>query len=589
MTNLRKIICILAFTCTVLASAALEPSGTLPVMYISTEGNTPITSKEDYLQATYYLDPMGFEGIEAVGSAQAPEPLQIRGRGNWTWSGFDKKPYRIKLETKTPLMGCKKSKHFALLAHADDSFGFMRNAVGFQLSRMIGMPWTPADKPLEVVLNGDYIGLYFLTETIRVDKDRVNIVEQPDLNEDPATVSGGWLLEIDNYTNDPHITVPEYDKHVTVFTYKTPEILSPLQNDWLTTHMTAINNAIFSNDKDDCTWAEYVDLDILARYYIVQEIVDDYESFHGSCYLNRQLGDSEKWKFGPVWDFGSAFNHSKSQFIYQGREHHQTWIGEMCKFPEFMKVVRDVWSEFLAGSYTDIYDYIDAYASQIAGAARRDAERWPYYGNADELARASVVKNYLRKSVSWLSEEWGGEIPPTEKAVTVYFRDNGDTPWGIVNAFVWDNGYNPLGGWPGSYCTAIDLDGEPAWMITFEPENELSGNAGIIFNNGHSGVESGNQTIDLRLVNKGIYNRQGLIGVMTGISDGCIIPSVSDDDCISEISVRPGTLIVDTSDSCNLEIFTADGRRIMLNAHKGHNEFSMPRGIYIVRGRKFAL
>ena len=75
MTNLRKIICILAFACTVLASAALEPSGTLPVMYITTEGNTPITAKEDYLQATYDLDPMGFEGIEAVGSAQAPEPL----------------------------------------------------------------------------------------------------------------------------------------------------------------------------------------------------------------------------------------------------------------------------------------------------------------------------------------------------------------------------------------------------------------------------------------------------------------------------------------------------------------------------------
>lgn len=585
MTELRRKLCAIALGAVALACAALAPSGTLPVMYITTAGNEAITSKETYLQATYYLDPMGMEGVEAIGSAEAQQNMQIRGRGNWTWTGFEKKPYRIKLESKTALLGCKKSKHFALLAHADDNHGFMRNAVGFQLSRMIGMPWTPADKPLEVVLNGDYIGLYFLTETIRVDKDRVDIVEQPDLNENPATVSGGWLVEIDNYTNDPHISIPEYDDHNTIFTYKTPEELSTLQSDWLRSNLTEINSEIFAADKSNCAWAEAVDLDILARYYIVQEIVDDYESFHGSCYLNRQLGEAEKWKFGPVWDFGSAFNYDKSQFIYQGREHHQTWIGEMCRFPAFMDAVRSVWAEFVGGNYSDIYGYIDAYAAQIAEAARRDAERWPQYGNADELARAAGVKSFLRKSAAWLCRQWGGQLPPSEKSVTVYFRDNGDPLWSAVKAYVWDDGAGtPLGKWPGSDCTAIELDGEPAWMISFEPEQELGDNAGLIFNNGHSGVEDGNQTIDLRLVNKGIYNRQGLVGTMSGAGSEPTAPA----DGIS-IAARPGSLEVSSDSRARLDIYSIDGRRISLSLQPGVNVIPLPRGIYIARGRKFAL
>ena len=64
--------------------------------------------------------------------------------------------------------------HFALLAHADDNLGFMREPMGFWLSERLGLEWTPDMKPVEVVLNGDYIGLYFLVENIRVAKDRVS-------------------------------------------------------------------------------------------------------------------------------------------------------------------------------------------------------------------------------------------------------------------------------------------------------------------------------------------------------------------------------------------------------------------------------
>lgn len=384
-------------------------SGTLPVLYIQTENKEPITSKDYYLNATYYLDAIGIEGYESIGSASAPLTMEIKGRGNYSWTGFDKKPYRIKLADKQPLLGMKKSKHFALLAHADDSNdrkGFMRNAVGFELSRMIGMTYTPDARPLEVVLNGDYIGLYFLTEHIRVDKDRVNIVEQEDEEIDSEKITGGWLVEIDNYDDDPHITIKEGGKTTMWITYKTPEVLSPQQEQYLTEQMKLIDNLVYGDKNSEELW-NYLDMDALAKFYIVQELTDNYESFHGSCYLHKELGENEKWYFGPVWDFGSSFNRDKSQYMYQGDVWHNHWIPEICKFPAFMNRVKEIWNELYNGDYNNIYNFIDTHENLIAQAAVKDKERWPQYHGSQTIGTyIERTTNVLRKNAEWLNEQW---------------------------------------------------------------------------------------------------------------------------------------------------------------------------------------
>ena len=385
--------------------AAVSPSGTLPVLYIQTENNAPITSKEDYINATYYLDNKGLSDYQNIGSKSQPLNMEIRGRGNYTWRDFDKKPYRIKLADKQPLLGMTKSKHFALLAHADDNKGFMRNAIGFQLSKLIGITWTPTAKPLEVVLNGDYIGLYFLTETIRVDKDRVNIVEQEDEATDPMAITGGWLVEIDNYREDPQIIITEGDYYntETAFTYKTPEVLSSAQEQFLREEMERINTLVYGDKNSDELW-KYLDMEALARFYIVQELTDNYESFHGSCYLYREMGEGEKWYFGPVWDFGSAFNRDKSQYIFEGDVWHNHWIPEICKFPAFNTCLKTLWTNFYKGDFNQIYDYIVQQKDLIASAVQADYQRWPDYGNNDFSNRVTKVTNRLRSYAQWLNE-----------------------------------------------------------------------------------------------------------------------------------------------------------------------------------------
>ena len=441
---MKRTIVFFIFANMLLSLQAVSYSGTLPVMHIQTENNAPIVSKDNYINATYYVDALGLTGYENIGTAAAPLTMEIKGRGNYTWTGFDKKPYRIKLTDKQPLLGMNKSKHFALLAHADDARdkkGFLRNAAGFELSKLIGMAWTPEAKPIEVVLNGDYIGLYFLTETIRVDKDRVNIVEQEDEETDPAAITGGWLVEIDNYDDDPHITIKEGDGHTMWFTYKTPEELSKEQETFLGNEMSRLDDLIYGNKNSDELW-QYLDMDALARFYIVQELTDNYESFHGSCYLYREMGDGQKWKFGPVWDFGSSFNRDKSQYLFEGDVWHNHWIPEVCKFPAFMEYVKKIWNEFYPTEFSKVFTFTSEHLNLLQTAASVDAKRWSEYsGNADLTKRVNQVSERLLKNAEWLNEQWGnGDTPEIPDYPNNPNNPNYNPEDEQMDMYVWANG-----------------------------------------------------------------------------------------------------------------------------------------------------
>ena len=386
---------------------ATSYSGTLPVMFINTENSQPITSKEEYIFAYYYIDNMGNEEFDNVGSEDAPQPLEIRGRGNYTWNDFDKKPYRLKLDSKTSLLGMKRNKHWALMANADDYLGGLRNTVGYELSRRLGLAWTPAQQPVEVVLNGDYIGLYMLTETIRVEPDRVNVTPQADYETSPFVVSGGWLVEIDNYQEEEQVRTVEGNGQNIFSTYKSPEHLSDEQRTYLTGLINATNAAIYVSDKSDNSWENYIDPDTLACFYIVQELLDDTESFHGSCFWHKENGNNTKIMFGPVWDFGNAYHRTPNRFIYDRPAFTQTWIGEIAKFPHFQEIVLKHWNRFVLFHYDEIDGFIDDFIDQIQQAAMSDAARWPQYGNSDIINDRETFKSFFHNKYQWLASQWG--------------------------------------------------------------------------------------------------------------------------------------------------------------------------------------
>ena len=406
-------------------------SGTLPVLFINTYGYQNIVSKDEYIHAQWWLDNMCLEGYESIGSPEEPLGMQIKGRGNYTWT-MSKKPFRIKLDEKHPLLGMSSNRHYCLLAHADDHYAKLMNTMGFELSRRIGMAYTPDQKPVEVVLNGQYIGLYFLAEKVREGKERVNIEEQIDEETDSLNITGGWLLEIDNNDNASAIHIDErngglnwYDRMV--ITHHYPEVLSSEQRDYITQFLVQANAAIYNGNKISTEWEKYIDIDSLACFYIVNEMMDDIESFSGSCYMYKHKGENTKLIFGPVWDFGNSFHRrgyypqltNFNYFIYQEPCYfYNHWIGEIAKYPHFQLVVRRHWRQFYESGFNglDIDAFIDNHVSSILQAYQSDCKRWRYY---DINKEAAYFKYYLHSKIDWLQSQWGfpDHVDPDPKPI----------------------------------------------------------------------------------------------------------------------------------------------------------------------------
>ncbi len=387
------------------------PSNTIPIVYINTENSQAITSKDYYLNATIYIDALS-TGYESFGSSSSPIVTEVKGRGNYTWTGFDKKPYKFKLDKSDRIMGMGKSKHYTLLAHADDDMAFLRNTVGFELSRIVGLPYTPMQIPVELMLNGEYLGLYFLTEQIKVTEERLNITEQEDGETDADIITGGWLVEIDNYDDDYQIQFMENSSEIIRFTLKSPEILSTQQETYITNLLTTTNAAIYNSNKYDTTWEEYIDLEQLINFYLVQEVMDDAESFHGSCYIYKDRGDDEKFMFGPVWDFGNSFRRDNGKFIYQDPPYGQNWIDEIAEFYNFQSDMQYRWN-VIYPELSGLNDFINDFIDEISTATAYDYCRWSQYGTNDLMGDVSTFKSYLNSRISWLHNQWENETVNT--------------------------------------------------------------------------------------------------------------------------------------------------------------------------------
>ena len=150
----------------------------LPVLYIDTEGGKPVTSKTTYLTANLRI-----QG-NAEFEPQYNGVTEIRGRGVTSWASYPQKPYKLKLDKKTKLFGFGKSKHWVLVSNFNDK-SCMRNYVSGMLAKELGvlsmgMTW------VDVVLNGEVMGCYMLSQHVRVDKNSVDIFDWEGEAEDVA-------------------------------------------------------------------------------------------------------------------------------------------------------------------------------------------------------------------------------------------------------------------------------------------------------------------------------------------------------------------------------------------------------------------
>ncbi len=383
-------------------------SGKLPVIYINTEEAAPIVDKVTPIPAGLYLDPCGLEGVEALGSKDDPIELTIRGRGNTTWQHV-KKPYKLKFSKKTSILGLPASKHFALLAHYCAGNEWATNYTGFEIARRLGMGWQPGMKAVELVLNGRYDGVYFLTETIKIAEDRLNIFEQEDGATDSEIIPYGWLIEIDNYYDDAQIEFEETPSLSIRFTFKSPEELSKEQLEWITDELSELNRQLYESPLDSPEWADKLDLRSLARYFIVRELFHDSDGYSGSFYIHRDKGNDSKWECGPLWDITcGAFNKTS----YLPLDPTTTsiadmhWLPRAMLYPEFNRVFREEWNAFYrSGKLEEVIADFRDWMIDLDVPFESNNDRWTKIDVWTLTTDSGLnIENTLRNNAAWIDE-----------------------------------------------------------------------------------------------------------------------------------------------------------------------------------------
>ena len=388
-------------------NAAFTPTTMdLPVVTITTTDGVPIVSKDDYVTGHLSIHPNGADVAFAYEG-----DMQIRGRGNSSWWLFDKKPYKVKLNSKASLFGLPSDKEWVLLANFSDKT-LLRNMVAMELSRRFGMAFTPHSTPVEVFLNGNYRGTYLLMESIKIAKSRVNIPSMAATDIAGDALTGGYLLEVDERLDGTTVFTTSHNLPIVVHDPDpaTAEQLAYIK-DYYEQIEATLDSANFADPTDG--YPKYLDSDSFMNWYLANEInsnVDAY--FYSSCWMYKQRAD--KMYMGPAWDFDLAFgnvDYSDSEFTAGWYVRRGPWLNRMFQDPVFAQATKDRWNSLKATQIDTISTYIDQQAAGLNQAQQNNFQRWPimheyvwpvpvipgsYQGEVDQL------KSWLSQRIVWM-------------------------------------------------------------------------------------------------------------------------------------------------------------------------------------------
>ncbi len=272
----------------------------LPTVVINTKDAQDIVSKEEEITSTVYI--ISENGTSLLTDTETG----VRGRGNSSWE-FDKKPYRLKFSSKrSPLNAPAKAKKWTLINNHSDKT-LMRNILAFEISRRMGMAYTPFCQPVDVFLNGEYKGCYQFCDQVEVNENRVNVTE---IESGDSDISGGYLIEIDGnlqvYQNEEFYFYS--NKRIPV-TIKSPDE-GDAEKAYISDYFNKMEAAVFAENflDEEEGYRKYLDLDSFLRNFIIGELVGNPDAFW-SVYMYKERGQ-EKLFTGPIWDNDLAFHNS---------------------------------------------------------------------------------------------------------------------------------------------------------------------------------------------------------------------------------------------------------------------------------------
>lgn len=345
----------------------------LPVMEIHTDNGEAIVEKNTYIHGTLTIDGTDY-------------PMQIRGRGNASWTQFPKKAYRIKLDEGAPLFDMPQNRDWVLVSNYADK-SLIRNCVAHTMaSTMTGLEYTPAHIPVNLYLNGSYMGVYTFADKIEEGNGRLELGETVIQKTGKADI--GFLVEIGWDFDEENIYNRDYFDTELVFRIfiKEPEIPSPNTPEllYIKKYIQEMEQAIVS----DSGWENYIDIDSWVDWLIINELTFNMESsFYRSCYLWRPSGG--KLKLGPVWDFDMAFgNHygdlpgydgwctTESTYTYIS----ENWMNYLMQYDSFTDRLTSRWNEVKTELLQTGLEAVDLYSAMLDGSQQQNFLVWNIMG-----------------------------------------------------------------------------------------------------------------------------------------------------------------------------------------------------------------
>lgn len=428
-------------------------SSNLPIIKITTNGLITANSRVSGNMEIIYNE----DGARNYVSASADHysgRIEIELHGQSSLS-FDKKSYRFETQDSigendnVSLLGLPKENDWILYAPYSDKT-LMRNALAYTLASQIN-DYAPRIKYCEIVVNGEYRGVYILTEKIKRDKNRVNISElEPQQLSEPE-ISGGYIFKKDKIDAGDNIIYLDRGVEL-VITEPDKDDIAPEQTNWLKSYLNSFDNALTSNSN----YQDYIDLQSFVDNFLMVELSKNIDGLRLSTYFYKDRNG--KVIAGPVWDYNLAWGNADynygwtaSGWYYETILWDNNWVLELLKKPEFNQLCIDRWQELRKSVFTtnNIYTLIEEWEDLLGEAQQRNFAKfdilgiyvWPNPGYPESgnfgfdapksgapttwQGEIDFMKSFIDERLKWMDNEFG--VSFTDVTVDVNNPD-----WGQV-------------------------------------------------------------------------------------------------------------------------------------------------------------
>ncbi|MFK7786712.1 MAG: CotH kinase family protein [Crocinitomicaceae bacterium] len=442
------------------ATAQLLTDSNLPIVVVTTENGVPVPDDPRIVAHMGVID----NGAGNINNVNDPFTtydgrISIEIRGS-TSQQYPKKGYGLETQdslgnnANVALLGMGVENDWILYGPYTDKT-LIRNVLTFDLARKMGN-YASDTRYCELMLNGDYRGIYVMMERIKQDNDRVDIEELHVPNQWNDTLTGGYIVKVDKLTGDvPYSWDSNYDNEV-VFQFHDPEWdeINSFQASYMEDFIGEFEDVIYGPDFNDPAngWPKYIDHTSFFDFFILQELGRTVDGYRSSSFMFKNKNTfnwQAKLNAGPMWDFNLSFGNAD----YCDAEITSGWqyeFDQICNFsteipfwwerlledPGYANGLRCRWEELRQGPLktSTIHAYIDSVANHLEEARIRNFQRWPIIGvyvnwNAfvgqTYQQDLNFLKNFIFQRALWLDYNMPGDCSLSTETIEpdpVYHR-----------------------------------------------------------------------------------------------------------------------------------------------------------------------